>query len=66
MGFWQKMKKMGKCILKAAPIVISVASAITAVTPNPTDDAIVIAVHKTLDILSLHVGYNAQDNEDDN
>ena len=66
------LKKKGKNmietiteILNAAPVwlvaitgVISAASAVTALTPTKTDDKIINAILKVLNVLSLNVGKN--------
>jgi len=60
MEFINKLKKWLKTFLMIAPSIVTIASVITAVTPNPVDDGVVAQIHQVLDILSLNVANNAQ------
>jgi len=62
MSFMKMIKKASKALLVIAPALIAAASVITAATPSPVDDGVVMAVHKLLDAVALNeVGHNAED-----
>ena len=52
-------KKVSAALLKLVPYVIAIASAISAVTPNHTDDELLLTIKQIADILALNVGHNS-------
>lgn len=55
-----KLRKGGLIALKIAPMVVTIASAISAITPNPVDDTVWAAIHQMIDVIALNVGHSAQ------
>lgn len=43
-------------VIEIGSLVISLAAGISALTPTPKDDGIVMAVRKVIDVLGLNVG----------
>lgn len=62
MCVFDKFKGFFACLIKGLPIVVTVASAITAVVPNPSPDALLAVqiLHKVADTVALNVGENSQ------
>lgn len=57
-------KKISTFALKLVPYVIAIASAVTAITPNQTDDQLLAAIKQIADVLALNnVGHNASYND---
>jgi hypothetical protein len=53
-------KKIGTFLLKLIPYVIAIASAITAITPNQTDDEVLTAIKQIANVLSLSFAHNVK------
>jgi hypothetical protein len=51
-------------LLKLIPYLITIASAIAAITPSHSDDEIVQAVKSIADIIALNVGHSAHEHDD--
>jgi hypothetical protein len=51
--------KISTALLKLVPYVIAIASAIAAVTPNHTDDELVLTIKQIANILALNIGHSA-------
>lgn len=64
MSLFQNIKDWFMKALKIAPVVISIASGITAVLPNPSPQAsqALIIAHNILDVIALNVANNAPNN----
>jgi hypothetical protein len=54
-------KKMCAAFLTLVPYVIAIASAITAITPNQSDDQVLATIKQIADVLALNIGHNAND-----
>lgn len=51
--------KGGSFVAKWAPVVVTCASAIAAVTPSPSDDSFWVLIHQLIDIIALNVGHSS-------
>lgn len=58
-GFLIKLRRVGLVALKYAPMVVTIASAIAAITPNPVDDGVWTAARQIIDVIALNVGNSA-------
>lgn len=56
----EKIKQFFKQTAKFIPIAITIASCITAITPNPINSDAIALAHQILDIIALNVGHNEQ------
>lgn len=48
-------------IAEVLPQIIAIAALVTAITPSPVDNAVLLAVRKVLDILALNWGHAKND-----
>lgn len=62
MLFFDNMALYAKKALQAASVVISIASGITAILPNPSPQAsqALIVAHNILDVIALNINQNSQ------
>lgn len=52
-----KAKRLSKLLLKIIPFVIAIGSAVAALTPNKSDDAVISIINEIADIAGLNVGH---------
>ena len=62
MCIFDRFKSFFSCFMKGLPILVTVASAATAVIPNPSPEAALAIqmIHRVADVVALNVANNAQ------